>query len=93
MDTQEKPLDKRLKQAHPERIKVGSKTFERNDVVAGKYGESERSVNRRDPHGAPYIFFGNIKYRPQPDYDDFILSGIKQHKPSKAAARKQRGAA
>jgi hypothetical protein len=80
----DKPLDSRCRKTHPERIVVGGKTLERNDVVARRYGESERSANRRDRKGAPYIFISNIKYRPQPDYDNFILSGIKQHTPRRA---------
>jgi hypothetical protein len=90
--TTQAPLDRRCKQAHPERIVVGGKTLERNDIVAQKYGESERSVNRRDRKGAPYIRIGNIKYRPQPDYDAFVLEGIEQHKPE-ARARRRRYAA
>jgi hypothetical protein len=76
MDTVLEPerLDPRCRETHPERIVVGDKVLERNDVVAAKYGESERSVNRRDRLGAPYIFISNIKYRPQPDYDNFLLS-------------------
>jgi hypothetical protein len=74
-------LDKRRKENHPDRIVIGGKTLERNDVVAKRFGESERTVNRRDREGAPYLFIGNIKYRPQPDYDDFVLSGIVRRRP------------
>src|SRR5215831_17833768 len=78
----EKQPDPRRRELHPERIVVGDKTLERNDVVAKRYGESERSVNRRDSKGAPYIFLSGIKYRPQPDYDNFLLSScIQVHKP------------
>jgi hypothetical protein len=74
-------LDKRRKEAHPERIVVGGKTLERNDVVAKRYGESERSTNRRDRQGAPYLYVSNIKYRPQPDYDEFVLAGVVRRRP------------
>jgi hypothetical protein len=79
-------LDKRRKQNHPERIVVGGRTLERNDVTAKRYGESERSTNRRDRQGAPYIFISNIKYRPQPDYDEFVLARIVR-RPSLGRAR------
>jgi hypothetical protein len=69
-------FDKRRKENHPERIVIGGKTLERNDVTAQRYGESERTANRRDREGAPYLFIGNIKYRPQPDYDEFVLATV-----------------
>jgi hypothetical protein len=90
MDTVLEPerLDPRCRETHPERIVVGDKVLERNDVVAAKYGESERSVNRRDRLGAPYIFISNIKYRPQPDYDNFLLSRcIEVRKPPSSKKR------
>jgi hypothetical protein len=88
-----KPLDRRCREAHPERIEVGGKTLERNDVVAKRYGESERSANRRDRLGAPYIYISNIKYRPQPDYDNFVLSSaIERHPAPQAGAPRRRRA-
>ena len=86
--TQDLPLDKRCKQAHPERITVGNVAFERNDVVAKRYGISERSLNRGDKSGAPFKYFGNIKYRPMPDHDDFVLRGIQQLESPKRRARR-----
>jgi hypothetical protein len=80
-NTQDRALDPRRREAHPEHIVAGNRTYERNDIAAGKYHESERSANRRDPKGAPYVFFGGVKYRPQPDYDNFIASTIQQRKP------------
>jgi hypothetical protein len=45
-------------------------------------------VNRRDRLGAPYIFISNIKYRPQPDYDNFLLSRcIEVRKPPSSKKR------
>jgi hypothetical protein len=81
-NTQEEPrIGRRRREAHPERIALGDKIYERNDVAARKYFESERSLNRRDKKGAPYQFFGGVKYRPQPDCDNFILAGIQVRKP------------
>lgn len=83
--------DPRCRELHPERIVVGDKVLERNDVVAKRYGKSERSVNRRDRNGAPYIFLSGIKYRPQPDYDNFLLSRcIEVCKPQPSRRRKAR---
>lgn len=92
------PLDKRRRELHPERITVGSTVFERNDITAARFGETERSANKRDKQGAPFAYFGNIKYRPRDEYDEFILRGIcrqqppqpKQRRRSRAAARAAR---
>ncbi|MGZ5915076.1 MAG: hypothetical protein ACXWJU_07090 [Hyphomicrobium sp.] len=89
----DKPRDRRYRDTHPEHIEVGGKVLERNDVVARRYGESERSVNRRDALGAPYIFISNIKYRPQPDYDEFVVNRcIKVDKPQPRTTRGTRAA-
>jgi hypothetical protein len=79
--TSHKPLDKRDRRAHPERIAIGSETFERNDIRAKNLCMSERSLNRGDTQGAPYVFLGGIKYRPVERHDAFILSGIRARTP------------
>jgi hypothetical protein len=79
--THDRPLDPRCREAHPAVIVAGNRTYHRNDIAAKAYSESERSANRRDPKGAPYVYFGGVKYRPQPDYDNFIASMIMRHKP------------
>jgi hypothetical protein len=84
----ETKLDKRRKAAHPERITVGHVVFERNDVRAAHLGVSERTLNRDDRDGAPYRLFGNVKYRPVEQHNAFILTGIRQDKPT--APRKRR---
>jgi hypothetical protein len=76
-----KPLDKRDRRAHPERITIANETFERNDIRAKKLCMSERSLNRGDAQGAPYVFLGGIKYRPVERHDAFILSSIQLRKP------------
>jgi hypothetical protein len=73
--------DKRCRSVHPERITVGDKVYERNDVVAERLGETERTLNKRDRNGAPRQFFGGVKYRPLPDFDEFITSGIVRQPP------------
>ena len=84
-NTKDQPLDPRRKEAHPERIVVGGLTYERGDITARKYGESVRSQNRRDREGAPYQYFGNIKYRPEPHYDNFI---VRRHPTAHAVSRR-----
>ena len=88
MDTTEQRLDPRRRETHPEQIVVGDETFVRNDKMAEKHGVSERTVNRGDRDGAPYRFFGGIKYRPQGRYDQFILNSIREGKPQAGAAVK-----
>jgi len=89
MDTSlERRLDPRSREAHPEQIVVGDETFIRNDKMAEKHGVSERTVNRGDRDGAPYRFFGGVKYRPKGRYDQFILNSIQESKPQAGAAVK-----
>ena len=76
-----KPLDKRDRRAHPQRITLGGETLERNDICAQRLCMSERSLNRGDRLGAPYVFLGGIKYRPVERHDAFILASIQQRKP------------
>jgi hypothetical protein len=83
------PIDKRCREAHPEYIRAGHITWERNDITAKRYGETERTTNGRDKHGAPYRHFGGIKYRPLPDYDEFIASGIRRQQPLRPKRRRR----
>jgi hypothetical protein len=46
-------------------------------------------VNNRDNDGAPFRYFGNIKYRPIPDYDEFIASGIRRQQPHRPKRRRK----
>src|ERR1700757_1073945 len=76
MDTTEQRLDPRRRENHPERIEVGDETFLRNDIQAKLLGESERSLNRSDRRGAPFRFFGGVKYRPARAYAEFVMRTI-----------------
>jgi hypothetical protein len=84
------PLDPRCREAHPERITIANETFERNDIRAQKLCMSERSLNRGDAQGAPYVFLGGVKYRPVERHDAFILGSIQQRKPQPPRARARR---
>jgi hypothetical protein len=85
-----RPLDKRRKEARPERIVVGDETFERNDITAKRYGGSERTINRGDREGAPYRYFNGVKYRPMRRYDNFVLNTIQELKLQAPKRRRRR---
>lgn len=70
-------VDSRCREAHPERIDVGSEVLVRNDVCAKSYGVTTKTLDRGDPHGAPYTYIGNVKYRPERAYREYVLSKIK----------------
>src|SRR5262249_38373667 len=92
MDTTTEPrLDPRRREAHPERITVGDEVFVRNDIKAKELGESERSVNRGDRHGAPFLFIGGIKYRPEKRYAAFIMDRIQERKPEPRSRKTRKG--
>ena len=92
MDTSEQPLDPRRRETHPERIEIGGEVLLRNDVQARQLGCSERSVNRGDKDGAPFVFIGGIKYRPEKRYAAFFLNQIQEGRP-RPPKRKTRGRA
>jgi hypothetical protein len=88
MDTlPNKPLDPRCRETHPERIAIGDEVFVRNDVRAKECAMSVRSLNRSDAEGAPYRFFGGVKYRPHKRHDEFLLKTIQVDKPHPRTAR------
>ena len=62
--------------ARPERITIGGKVFVRNDKVADKYKTTERSINRGDADGAPYILLHGVKYRPEEQYDQYVVAQV-----------------
>src|SRR5262244_2730982 len=82
MDTiDEQPLDPRRRELHPERISIADEIFVRNDIQARELGISERSVNRDDRRGAPFMFIGGVKYRPKRRYELFLLDSIQTRAP------------
>jgi hypothetical protein len=89
MDTNERPLDPRRREAHPERITVGGEVFIRNDILAREQGESERSLNRGDAHGSPYRFFGGVKYRPERLHAEFVMRTIQIRKQQSGKPKKK----
>ena len=85
----DQPLDKRRREMHPERITVGNAIYERNDIAAARFGETERTFNKRDRNGAPFAYFGGVKYRPLPDFDEHILSNIRRQRPQQPQRRRR----
>jgi hypothetical protein len=86
-----KPLDKRRRETHPEHLAIGGETFVRNDVRAKALHMSERSLNRGDRQGAPFLFIGAVKYRPVERHDAFILASIQTRKPQPPKRRREAG--
>ena len=88
MDTSsDKKLDPRCREAHAERITIGGETFARNDIRARDLCVSERSLNRDDRRGAPYVFLGGVKYRPVERHDTWILNSIQARVPEQKRRR------
>jgi hypothetical protein len=56
---------------------IGGEEMVRNDVCARDEGACERTINRLDRLGAPYIYIGGVKYRPIERYHQFLLKQIK----------------
>lgn len=84
-------LDPRRRELHPERVRIATgEVFVRNDVLAKELGCSERSINRGDARGAPFLFIGGIKYRPEKRYAEFIINGIQVRKPPSKKSKKTR---
>jgi hypothetical protein len=75
LDTAE-TKDRRRRSNRPERMVIGGEEMVRNDVVARDEGSCERTVNRRDKLGAPYIYIAGVKYRPIKRYHEFMLGQI-----------------
>ena len=74
----------------PERMVIGGVEMVRNDVVAREQGGvAERTINRGDKDGAPYIYIGGVKYRPIEQYHQFLLGQIKggRNQPQRGRAR------
>jgi hypothetical protein len=93
MDTPAPPLDPRCKLARPERIDIGDDVLVRSDLIAKAEGTCERTVNRNEARGAPYVLIGGVKYRPLKRYQQWRASTIQQIKPQPKArgqARRER---
>ena len=72
----------------PERMMIGGEEMVRNDVVAREKGEAERTTNRGDAHGAPYIYIAGVKYRPIKRYHEYLLGRIQvRNQPPKKRRR------
>jgi len=72
------PRHRRGRAECPERLVVNGETLVRNDVKAREIGATERTINRGDARGAPYVFVAGVKYRPETRYNEFLLSHITQ---------------
>jgi hypothetical protein len=83
------PRADRRRAAMPERMVIGGKLFERDDICAQRFGSTTRTLGRGDKKGAPFVYLNGVKYRPVDDYDAFVLSGIqRRNQPPKRRARR-----
>ena len=82
-------IDSRCRSMRPERIDIGTDVLVRNDLIAKQQGTSVRTVNRGDADGAPFIYIGAVKYRPEKGYRDYLTSCIQR----RGQAPKRRGRA
>jgi hypothetical protein len=72
----------------PERIPLADgEEAVRNDIIAQEQGTSERTMNRQDRDGAPYLYFGNVKYRPINEYRAFLAARIQRKNQTKHRRR------
>jgi hypothetical protein len=69
-------------------IDIGTDELIRNDVLAAKYGVSERTLNRG---GGPYVLIGGVKYRPHRQSNEHIAASVRRRN-QPAATRPRRGA-
>jgi len=81
----------RHRAGRPERIDIGDDELLRNDLVAKGCGVSERTVNRGDARGAPYVLIGGVKYRPIRRYRQYLIKQIKQHEEQSPKRRRRHG--
>jgi|SRR5580700_5860592 hypothetical protein len=79
---------RRQRTTKPERIDIGTDELIRNDVLAAKYGVSERTLNRG---GGPYVLIGGVKYRPHRQSNEHIAASVRRRN-QPAATRPRRGA-
>ena len=77
----------------PETINIGIDELIRNDVLAKRHGTTERTVNRGDAEGAPFTYIGNVKYRPQREYNEFLVGRIRRRNTATPRRRRLRSEA
>jgi hypothetical protein len=75
----------------PERIDIGSDMLVRNDTLAREHGVAERTLDRGDARGSPYVYIGGVKYRPLREFNEFVAASIVRR--GSAPTRRRRGAA
>ena len=74
----------------PACIDIGSDDLIRNDIVATEDGVSERTLNRGDAKGDPFIYIGGVKYRPRRGHHEFRASQIQRRSQAPRRTRRVR---
>jgi hypothetical protein len=90
--TTDQTISKR-REHRPGRIDIGTDVLVRNDLKAQQLGMSERTLNRGDAHGAPFVLIGNVKYRPDQGYNEFIAARIQRKNTATPRRRRLRSEA
>lgn len=71
-------LDPRSLIGRPERIEISDDVLVRHDLIAKKQGVAVRTVDRGDAQGAPFIYIGGVKYRPERAYLEYLSNRIRR---------------
>jgi hypothetical protein len=74
-------LDPRCRARRPDRVELGDDVAVRNDLVARQDGIAERTLNRYDGQGAPFIMIGGVKYRPERAYREWLAGRVVRRNP------------
>jgi hypothetical protein len=77
-NTEARARGRHPRSSRPERINLDGDEAVRNDLIAKEQGTSERTVNRGDADGAPFIYFGGVKYKPLKAYREYLSARIQR---------------
>ena len=57
---------------------IGDDVWIRQDVLAAEEGVTERTLNRGDRHGDPFVIHGGCKYRPLKGHQEYLAAKIQR---------------
>jgi hypothetical protein len=87
-DSSIEQLDPRSRLSRPERIPLGDDVGIRDDIMAAQLGVITKTLSSYDRDGAPYLMVGNVKYRPERAFNEYLRSRIKvKGRPQRARSR------
>jgi hypothetical protein len=74
----------------PEYVVIGDETFRRNDVAAAARAMCERTYNRHDKAGNPFIKLAGTKFRPERGEAEYFLSLVQKIEQQPKSRRRHR---